>query len=73
MLIEIKDNHIWHKRQVESGKWDAKESSAKKWCKDNNYEYYLIFKTIDIINIIDNRVNEKLIKSFIDFKKVSDF
>lgn len=65
MLIEIKDNHIWHKRQVESGKWDAKESSAKKWCKDNNYEYYLIFKTIDIINIIDNRVNEKLIKSLI--------
>jgi hypothetical protein len=69
-LVEIKDNHIWHKRQVESGKWEAKESSARKWCRDKNYEYYLIFKTIDIINIIDNRINEKFIKGFIDFNKV---
>jgi hypothetical protein len=26
MLIEIKDNHIWHKEQVSSGKWLAKEN-----------------------------------------------
>ena len=24
LLVEIKDNHIWHKNQVNSGKWDEK-------------------------------------------------
>lgn len=28
-LIELKDNHCWHQRQVESGKWGAKENVAK--------------------------------------------
>lgn len=42
MLIEVKDNHCWHKRQVESGKFTAKENAAKEWC-NNNYKYHVIF------------------------------
>jgi hypothetical protein len=47
MLIEIKDNHCWHKDQVLSGKFLAKENSAKIWCEQNNYTYHVLFpKTI---------------------------
>jgi hypothetical protein len=42
-IIEIKDNHCWHKQQVESGKFGAKESAAKNWCIEHNYVYNLIF------------------------------
>lgn len=43
ILIEIKDNHIWHKKQVESGRWKLKENSAKDYCIKNNMKYHLIF------------------------------
>jgi len=42
-LVEIKDNHIWHTRQIENGKWSQKEDIAKKWCSINKYEYDLVF------------------------------
>lgn len=41
--IELKDNHVWHKKQVESGKWKAKEEAALKFCKKNNMSFYLLF------------------------------
>lgn len=34
-LIEIKDFHCWHKEQVKSGKWYAKEQAAKEYVKLN--------------------------------------
>jgi predicted RNA-binding Zn-ribbon protein involved in translation (DUF1610 family) len=43
ILIEIKDNHCWHQRQVISGKHAAKETAATNWCNENNYEYKIIF------------------------------
>lgn len=43
-IIEIKDEHIWHKNEVESGKWNCKEKSAINYCKINNLVYKLIFK-----------------------------
>lgn len=42
-LVEIKDNHIWHKKQIECGKWSLKEDIANKWCKENKWEYDLVF------------------------------
>ena len=42
-LIEIKDNHCWHKDQVTSGKFGEKESAATKWCTKNNYTYHVVF------------------------------
>ena len=41
--IEIKDNHIWHRKQVENGKWGAKEKSAIAFCEKNNMKYFLLF------------------------------
>lgn len=47
MLVEIKDNHCWHQAEVTSGKYAAKETSAKEWATTNNYTYHVIFpKTI---------------------------
>jgi len=43
LLVEIKDNHCWHKEQVESGKFQAKETAAKNWCSTNNYTFHVIF------------------------------
>lgn len=43
ILIETKDNHVWHKKEIETGKWEKKYNSAKKYCNDNNMSYFLIF------------------------------
>ena len=34
-LIEIKDNHIWHRDQVNSGKWQEKVEAANKYIENN--------------------------------------
>lgn len=47
MLVELKDNHVWHKIQLENGKWGAKEECAKKWCEEKGWTYTILFpKTI---------------------------
>lgn len=43
ILVEIKDNHIWYKREVESGKWKAKEEAAKLYAKCKGYTFKLVF------------------------------
>lgn len=43
LLIELKDNHHWHKKQVESGKWKAKEDVAKQYAFEKNLRYVVIF------------------------------
>lgn len=48
LIIEIKDNHIWHKKQIESGKWGKKEESALKFSKENGFSFRLLFPN-DII------------------------
>ena len=50
LLIEVKDMHIWHREQIESGKWLAKETEARKFAKKHGYMYYLIFKIDILIN-----------------------
>lgn len=50
ILIEIKDNHFWHRSEVDSGKWKCKEDSAKEYCRINNMEYRLVMKS-DIKNL----------------------
>ena len=52
-LIEIKDNHVWHRKQVESGKWGAKEKAALKYCEERGLTYYLLFPN-DIDNFFEN-------------------
>ena len=43
ILIEIKDNHIWHHNQVQSGKWKQKEESVYQEIAKGKYKkYYMI-------------------------------
>lgn len=41
--IEIKDNHIWHREQVESGKWQAKFEYANQHSKEQGFIYKVLF------------------------------
>lgn len=74
-LIEVKGNHIWHREQVESGKWEAKEESAKKWCILNNYIYKLIFDVNNYINSLSLKENwnptlNKKVLDYIETNKI---
>jgi hypothetical protein len=41
ILIELKDEHIWHKKDVESGKWQAKVDACMKYIENKNLKEYL--------------------------------
>jgi hypothetical protein len=43
-LIEIKDFHIWHKNQVESGLWNEKLNAVDRYIQDNNEKHDTITK-----------------------------
>lgn len=43
LLIEIKDEHIWHKKEVLTGKWDGKYKSAVDYANTNGLKYKLVF------------------------------
>jgi hypothetical protein len=40
VIIEIKDFHIWHKNQVESGVWQIKLDAVDKYIKEQKLERY---------------------------------
>ena len=42
-LIELKDNHIWQKKDLNSGKFDAKKQSAEIYAKNIGFRYLVIF------------------------------
>lgn len=43
ILIELKDDHIWHRNQVASGKWKAKEDAAHREIQKGTYKkFYFI-------------------------------
>jgi len=42
ILIEIKDNHIWHKNDIKSGKWNAKEMAVKNLILSKKYSNYFL-------------------------------
>jgi len=43
VLLELKDNHIWHNRQVQSGKWGNKEAAARGWAAAHGWTYDMVF------------------------------
>ena len=53
LLIEIKDDHCWYKKEVETGKWEAKMIGVEIFLKNINYQYSLVFKK-DFDNFIYN-------------------
>ena len=65
LLIEIKDNHLWYKNDIKSGKNDAKINAVKEAIEKGIYkEYYLItpdvwvntLKTIKQQSIKSNKI-----------------
>lgn len=51
ILIEIKGNHIWHRKQLETGVWNIKQQYAESYSKENNLIYKLLFQE-DIDNFL---------------------
>lgn len=43
-LIEIKDDHIWHKNDLKSGKWESKEKAVYELIKEGKYDNYYLIK-----------------------------
>jgi hypothetical protein len=43
ILIEIKDFHIWHKNQVDSGLWDEKLNTVNQYINNNENEFKKYF------------------------------
>ena len=43
LLVEIKDNHVWHREQVKSGKWDAKLNGVEEYIKKSNDAFVVVF------------------------------
>lgn len=43
VIIEMKDNHHWHREQVKSGKFENKCKYAKEYAVNNSLEYVIIF------------------------------
>lgn len=43
ILIEIKDFHIWHKNQVESGQWSSKVNAVNEYILEKGLNRYFFF------------------------------
>lgn len=59
-LIEIKDDHIWHKNDLLSGKWKAKETGVYKLIENKEYDEYFIIKPNNWMNKLNylNKLNK---------------
>lgn len=43
-MVEIKDNHIWHKEQINNGMWECKKNAAIELVNNNIYHgFYIIY------------------------------
>lgn len=54
ILIEIKDNHIWHREQVNSGKWNKKEHAVFQEIEKGNYKSYHLIMPKNWIKSLNN-------------------
>ncbi len=57
VLIELKDNHIWHKNQIASGKWKAKIDQIKNLLITNEYSDYLLITPKNLLSKINHIKN----------------
>jgi len=42
VLVETKDDHIWHQNDIKTGKWAAKVSAVEKELNNNTYKKYYV-------------------------------
>lgn len=59
IIVEIKDNNIWYKKDLESGKIEAKNKAAIEFGKKFNIKYRLLFR-----QYIDDFIND-LVKEIV--------
>lgn len=58
IMVEIKDNHHWHQQQIQSGKWEKKESAALEYAKSNGLKYKIVYPK-NYIDFCKNILNNK--------------
>ena len=58
LLIEIKDNHIWHSNDLKSGKWAAKENAAHELIKQGIYYKYKMITPKNWVEELKNLKDE---------------
>ena len=58
ILIEIKDNHIWYKKQMETGLWMAKENAVSEEIKLGKYKEYIMITPKDWICKLKSLLNK---------------
>ena len=51
-LIEIKGKHIWYENDLVSGKLEAKNESAKNYCRSTNKEFLFILDDLDFVKYL---------------------
>ena len=44
LLLELKDNHVWHREQVKSGKYGCKVAAARAWAVALGFTYHVVFQ-----------------------------
>jgi len=64
LLIECKDNHHWHKKNIESGQWLAKETAANNYVlnTDKLKKFIIIYphNYMNMINYIKSLLADKI-------------
>lgn len=65
IIIEIKDNHIWHKQQIENGKWGCKIKSVTNCILNNIYKDFLLINKKNYMKQI-----KKIIKLYNQTNKI---
>jgi len=53
-LIEIKDDHVWHKHDVGTGKWDAKKGCVNERLSTKLYEKFMLIKPNNMNQSLQN-------------------
>lgn len=52
-MIEMKDAHIWHKKQIESGMWEAKINAVNELIKQKKYNSFMMISSKNFTNIVE--------------------
>jgi hypothetical protein len=61
ILIEVKDMHIWHRQQVESGKWQAKEDAARAYVTSNGLKTFILIMPLTWSQSLQQIINEDIV------------
>lgn len=59
LLIEIKDNHVWHRDQISSGKWESKLKGVNKYILETDtYNNYIVIYPKNYVELTEKIVRD---------------